>query len=83
MIKILITGGAENVEEWLKLVESLKYFVVIVDNLSTGSITKLPSNEFSNWTFINCDVNNYNSISKIMLTNHFDYVFSLCCCSWC
>ena len=77
MIKILITGGAGNVGGALarKLVESLNYFVVIVDNLSTGSITKLPSNEFSNWTFINCDVNNYNSISKIMLTNHFDYVF--------
>ena len=77
MIKILITGGAGNVGGALarKLVESLNYFVVIVDNLSTGSITKLPSKELSNWTFINCDVNNYTSISEIMLTNHFDYVF--------
>ena len=77
MIKILITGGAGNVGGALarKLVESLNYFVVIVDNLSTGSTTKLPSKEFSNWTFINCDVNNYTSISEIMLTNHFDYVF--------
>ena len=77
MIKILITGGAGNVGGALarKLVESLNYFVVIVDNLSTGSITKLPSKKFSNWTFINCDVNNYTSISEIMLTNHFDYVF--------
>ena len=77
MTKILITGGAGNVGGALarKLVESLNYFVVIVDNLSTGSITKLPSKKFSNWTFINCDVNNYTSISEIMLTNHFDYVF--------
>jgi len=77
MTKILITGGAGNVGGALarKLVESLNYFVVIVDNLSTGSIKKLPSKEFSNWTFINCDVNNYTSISEIMLTNHFDYVF--------
>ena len=77
MIKILITGGAGNVGGALarKLVESLNYFVVIVDNLSTGSITKLPSKKFSNWTFINSDVNNYTSISEIMLTNHFDYVF--------
>jgi len=77
MTKILITGGAGNVGGALarKLVENLNYFVVIVDNLSTGSTTKLPSKEFSNWTFINCDVNNYKSISEIMLTNHFDYVF--------
>ena len=77
MIKILITGGAGNVGGALarKLVENLNYYVVIADNLSTGSTTKLPSKELSNWTFINCDVNNYTSISEIMLTNHFDYVF--------
>ena len=77
MIKILITGGAGNVGGALarKLVENPNYFVVIVDNLSTGSTKKLPSKEFSNWTFVNCDVNNYTSISEIMLTNHFDYVF--------
>lgn len=77
MIKILITGGAGNVGGALarKLVENPNYFVVIVDDLSTGSTLKLPSNEFSNWSFVNCDVNNYTSISEIMLTNHFDYVF--------
>ena len=77
MTKILITGGAGNVGGALarKLVENPNYFVVIVDNLSTGSTKKLPSKEFSNWTFVNCDVNNYTSISEIMLTNHFDYVF--------
>ena len=36
---------------------------------------KLPSKEFTNWSFINCDVNNYTSISEIMLVNQFDYVF--------
>ena len=55
--------------------ENPNYFVVIVDNLSTGSKSKLPSNETTNWRFVNCDVNNYISISEIMLTNHFDYVF--------
>jgi UDP-glucuronate decarboxylase len=77
MIKILITGGAGNVGGALarKLVENPSYFVVIVDNLSTGSNSKLPSKEFSNWSFINCDVNNYTSISEIMLVNQFDYVF--------
>ena len=77
MIKILITGGAGNVGGALarKLVENPNYCVVIVDNLSTGSKSKLPSNETTNWRFVNCDVNNYISISEIMLTNHFDYVF--------
>lgn len=77
MTKILITGGAGNVGGALarKLVENPNYFVVIVDDLSTGSTSKLPSKEFSNWSFVNCDVNNYTSISEIMLTNHFDYVF--------
>ena len=77
MTKILITGGAGNVGGALarKLVENPNYFVVIVDDLSTGSTAKLPSKEFSNWNFVNCDVNNYTSISEIMLTNHFDYVF--------
>ena len=77
MNKILITGGAGNVGGALarKLVENPNYFVIIVDNLSTGSKSKLPSKEFTNWNFINCDVNNYTSISEIMLVNQFDYVF--------
>ena len=77
MYKILITGGAGNVGGALarKLVENENYFVVIADNLTTGSISKLPSNEYKNWSFVNCDVNNYKEISEIMLVNHFDYVF--------
>ena len=77
MIKILVTGGAGNVGGALarKLVENPNYFVVVVDNLSTGSKSKLPSKELSNWSFINCDVNNYTSILEIMLVNQFDYVF--------
>lgn len=77
MTKILVTGGAGNVGGSLarKLVENPNYFVIIVDNLSTGSKSKLPSKEFTNWSFINCDVNNYTSISEIMLVNQFDYVF--------
>ncbi|RPG54508.1 MAG: NAD-dependent epimerase/dehydratase family protein, partial [Flavobacteriales bacterium TMED84] len=77
MIKILITGGAGNVGGALarKLVENPNYFIVIVDNLSTGSKSKLPLKKNSNWRFVNCNVNNYTSISEIMLTNHFDYVF--------
>lgn len=77
MIKILVTGGAGNVGGALarKLVENQNYYVVIADNLSTGSKTKLPGNDFSNWEFVFCDVNNYQDISDIMLANKFDYVF--------
>jgi len=77
MTKILITGGAGNVGGALarKLVKNPNYFIIIVDNLSTGSKSKLPSKEFTNWSFINCDVNNYTSISEIMLVNQFNYVF--------
>ena len=77
MIKVLVTGGAGNVGGALarKLVENPNYYVVIADNLSTGSKTKLPSKEFKNWTFVNCDVNYYTGISEIMLVNQFDYVF--------
>jgi len=77
MIKILVTGGAGNVGGALvrKLVDNQNYFVVIADDLSTGSMSKLPSNEYKNWSFVNCDVNNYKEISEIMLVNHFDYVF--------
>ena len=55
MTKILITGGVGNVGGALarKLVENPNYFVVVVNNLSTGSISKLPSKEFSNWSFFN------------------------------
>ena len=77
MLKILVTGGAGNVGGALarKLVENKNYFVVIADNLSTGSEEKLPSNQNNNWNFVYCDVNNYKEISEIMLVHKFDYVF--------
>ena len=77
MNKILITGGAGNVGGALarKLVENKNYNVVIADNLLTGSKSKLPSKDFSNWKFVHCDVNSYKEISELMLVNQFDYVF--------
>ena len=77
MIKILITGGAGNVGGALarKMVQNSNYFVVIVDDLSTGSKLKLPSADYSNWTFVYCDVNNHQDLSEIMIANNFDYVF--------
>lgn len=77
MKKILITGGAGNIAGSLagKLVESPDNFVVIVDNLSTGSLNKLPSKSNTNWKFIKADVNDFNDISPIMVSYQFDYVF--------
>ena len=61
MIKILVTGGAGNVGGALarNLVENQNYYVVIADDLSTGSKDKLPSKAYKNWTFVYCDVNHY------------------------
>jgi len=49
--------------------------VVIVDDLSIGSLSKLPKNNTDNWNFIKCDVNTYRDIAEIMLSYRFDYVF--------
>ncbi len=76
-MKILVTGGAGNVGGALvqKLIEDKNNFVIVVDNLSTGYLSKLPSNDFTNWKFIKADVNNYNEISSIIQSHNFDYVF--------
>jgi UDP-glucose 4-epimerase len=76
-MKILVTGGAGNVGGALvqKLIEDKSNFVVVVDNLSTGFLSKLPSIETENWKFIKADVNNFNEISSIMHSHCFDYVF--------
>jgi UDP-glucose 4-epimerase len=78
-IKILVTGGAGNIGSALveKLITNSQNFVVVVDNLSTGFLSKLPSPEKTNWKLINADVNNFNDISAVMLSYNFDYVFHL------
>ena len=75
MIKILITGGAGFIGSSLaiRLLQNPSYYVVIVDNLLTGEIAKVPLHE--RCKFIKCDVNNYNDISTIMTAYKFDYVF--------
>jgi UDP-glucose 4-epimerase len=75
--KILVTGGAGNVGGALarRLAQNPNYFVVIADNLSTGSREKLPSDELDNWSFVTCDVNDYRDISELMMAYKFDYVF--------
>lgn len=76
MTKILITGGAGNVGGALAchLVQKKEYQIVVADNLITGSTKNLPQG-YDNFTFIKCDVNNYNDLAAIMLAFRFDYVF--------
>jgi UDP-glucuronate decarboxylase len=76
MIKILVTGAAGNIGSSLvkHLLDKEKYFIVAVDNLSTGNIYKLPS-QSDKLKFIKANVNDYNDISAIFSSYHFDYIF--------
>ncbi len=75
MIKVLITGGAGFIGSSLadRLLTDEKYNVVLVDNLLTGDIAKVPVHP--RCKFIKCDVNNYNDIAAIMTSFQFNYVF--------
>lgn len=78
MRNILVTGGAGFIGSSLaqKLVNDANNYVVVVDNLLTGSVEKLPQiQQHPNFKFIKCDVNNYQDISAVMFSHSFDYVF--------
>ena len=55
---ILVTGGAGFVGSTMvdKLIEDENNFVVVVDNLATGNVKRLPSKKKTNWRFVKCDV---------------------------
>ncbi|MBL0309643.1 MAG: NAD-dependent epimerase/dehydratase family protein [Bacteroidetes bacterium] len=75
--KILITGGAGFIGSCLadRLIENPDNFVLLVDDLSTGNIKRLPNKKHTNWKFIKCDCNEYRDISAVMMAYRFDYVF--------
>jgi len=77
MNKILITGGAGFIGSALteRLIENKDNYVVVVDNLFSGDVGKLPKAKHNNFKFIKCDVNLREDISEIMTTYQFDYVF--------
>ncbi|MCF7568956.1 NAD-dependent epimerase/dehydratase family protein [Sabulilitoribacter arenilitoris] len=71
----LITGGAGNVGGTLALylAKDKSNTIIIVDNLSTGSLDKVP--KLNNVHFIKSDVNLYADIAPIFARYNFDYVF--------
>lgn len=77
MTKILITGGAGFIPSALaeKLAENPDNSIVLVDNLQTGSLEKIPVSKNNNIKFIKGDVNEFRDISSIFYAYPFDYVF--------
>jgi UDP-glucose 4-epimerase len=75
--KILITGGAGFIGSSLadRLIQDSDNFIVILDDLSTGTLKKLPNQPKTNWKFIKGDVNNYNDIAEVCHAFSFDYIF--------
>ena len=75
--RILITGGAGFIGSSLaqRLAEDEENYIVIVDNLLTGSESKLPESVHQNIKFIRADVNDFQEISSIFHAFSFDYVF--------
>lgn len=77
MPKFLVTGGAGNVGSEIarKIASYPENEVVIVDNLLTGNLAKIPVSKHGNVKFIKADCNQFNDIASIFFSYHFDYVF--------
>ena len=77
VIRVLITGVAGNIGSSFaqKLIDVGCYRVVGVDNLITGSRSKLPRSTSEKFEFIEADVNNFESLKNVFHNEKFDYVF--------
>ena len=75
MTHILVTGGAGQLGSSIaaKLALKAHVIIVIIDNLSTGDISKIPTGD--NIKFIKADVNIHSDIMSIFGIYKFDYVF--------
>jgi UDP-glucuronate decarboxylase len=75
--KILVTGGAGFIGSSLaeRLARDPDNFIVIVDNLLTGTHSKIPKSPHQNIKFIKADANEQKDISAIFVAYRFDYVF--------
>ncbi|MBP6313604.1 MAG: NAD-dependent epimerase/dehydratase family protein [Flavobacteriales bacterium] len=77
MARILVTGGAGFVASdlALKLAADPENEVVVVDNLLTGDVRKLPHKGIPNLHFIKCDVNHFEDVSSVFYAYRFQTVF--------
>src|SRR5256885_1332031 len=75
--KILITGGAGFIGSSLaeRLARDPDNYIVIVDNLLTGSASKVPKSVHQNIKFIKGNANDVMDIASIFHAYRFDYVF--------
>jgi nucleoside-diphosphate-sugar epimerase len=75
---ILVTGGAGYVGSGLlRELLSENYNVTCVDNLMFGGESLLDIWHNNNFTFIKCDINDWNAFDNILQTNQFDAVIHL------
>lgn len=77
MTNILITGAAGNIGSSLVagLLKDDNFFIVGIDNLSTGHLSKLPTKDSKKFIFIKADANNFDELSIIFLKYNIEYVF--------
>ncbi len=75
--KILVTGGAGNIGSALvnRLLKNETNFVVVIDDLSTGFLYKLPDSSQERFKFIKANVNQLSEIAPVFYSFNFDYVF--------
>lgn len=74
--KVIITGGAGNIGGSLarRLAGLADYQVLVIDNLLTGSLDKLPPAS-PRFDFVTADVNRYEDIAPVFASYRPDYVF--------
>ena len=78
MEHVLVTGGAGYVGSvLLRELLSEDYYVTCVDKLMFGEESLLDIWNNKNFTFIKCDINDWDSFNKILSNNNFDAVIHL------